>query len=643
MKKVLWLSLFSCIVVSFVFAFQRYRLEEKNRTVEVAMDYDDFKALCEKEGLPLESALLQFKQAGVTSIAVTEMTLEKLYRMGEIFWIRGEDLPLYPSLKVNTLVPYPSVLIFTKNKTVVKELQQAFSSLFSPSTYKKIPHGFLLRGKWEDLSQIGLGIFPQQVLPLEKLGFFVDPRLDNPSDVTSKKIDYLLGTLPVYFVSAVIFSGLRNEVLGYDNNLDDTAQFFKQSDLRFGYIEAYDPGHVQKGSIPLATQIPAQVVKVQALILPPLLRLDPETAVDTFALGVKERNVRIVYFRPFITSFGGMSPLEENLQFLNDLWRSLERSGLKPGEATTFPKTSPGLVGLVVGTLGFASAFFLLLLFFVEIPSIVIALGVLGSTVLTIFLHIVHHQGLWVDLVGFLGAISFPMLSVFLFSSAKPVSFWKACTALLEASALTLCGGLLLSCLLANNLTMLGIVEFRGVKGVLLFPTIFSAWLAWLYHTGKLPAPNLKEFFWRFFEPLKKPAALWHLAFLLFLAGAGGIMLLRSGNEGGALVPSWEKHIRVFLEIALRARPRFKEFAIGHPAFLLALLLGIENPLGFFFLLGGSLGQADIMDSFAHLHTPLFYTFLRTFHGLWLGVFWGFVFSSVLRAGLKIFGKEGAS
>ncbi|KPJ64615.1 hypothetical protein AMK68_01170 [candidate division KD3-62 bacterium DG_56] len=85
--------------------------------------------------------------------------------------------------------------------------------------------------------------------------------------------------------------------------------------------------------------------------------------------------------------------------------------------------------------------------------------------------------------------------------------------------------------------------------------------------------------------------------------------------------------IRGLLENLLCARPRFKEFAIGHPALMLAAALAAQGrprwviPL----LLVGAVGQVSLVNTYEHLHTPLLFSLLRTANGLWIGAIIGII------------------
>jgi hypothetical protein len=108
---------------------------------------------------------------------------------------------------------------------------------------------------------------------------------------------------------------------------------------------------------------------------------------------------------------------------------------------------------------------------------------------------------------------------------------------------------------------------------------------------------------------------------LIFMA----VWMARTGNEPGVGVSDLELKFRALLEQALVARPRTKEFVVGHPAFLLAGFLAVKGhpawavPL----ILLGMVGQTSMLNTFCHIHTPLALSVLRTFNGLWLGVLIG--------------------
>jgi len=176
----------------------------------------------------------------------------------------------------------------------------------------------------------------------------------------------------------------------------------------------------------------------------------------------------------------------------------------------------------------------------------------------------------------------------------------------LLASGVSVLGGFAAAAALSDASHFLGLRDIPGVKPALAVPVAGASLMA------------LSNVSWR----------SWRLVDVAVWVGVGAALimaLLRSGNFSIIPVPELERELRNVLEQLLIVRPRFKEFLIGHPALLLWLSLGAIRwrPWAVGLLALGMLGQASIVNSFLHLHTPLWVSMLRTFHGLWLGLLFG--------------------
>ena len=55
----------------------------------MAMEYEGLQQLADWEGLPLDSVLKDFKDAGVTSLIVFDSTLQKLDNKGLVYAVPG--------------------------------------------------------------------------------------------------------------------------------------------------------------------------------------------------------------------------------------------------------------------------------------------------------------------------------------------------------------------------------------------------------------------------------------------------------------------------------------------------------------------------------------------------------------------------
>ena len=76
-----------CIIIGLIAAIvvniQRYNVEQANKTVDLAIDYEDMLKLAQMEGLSTQEVLSRAKEAGITSLAVYETTFEKLNKNGK--------------------------------------------------------------------------------------------------------------------------------------------------------------------------------------------------------------------------------------------------------------------------------------------------------------------------------------------------------------------------------------------------------------------------------------------------------------------------------------------------------------------------------------------------------------------------------
>ena len=80
------------LVAGLTISFQRYYVEQNNKTIELALDYEDLLKLAENDGLPPSEVLAEAKEAGITSLAVYETTFKKLNANGKAAATAGSDI-----------------------------------------------------------------------------------------------------------------------------------------------------------------------------------------------------------------------------------------------------------------------------------------------------------------------------------------------------------------------------------------------------------------------------------------------------------------------------------------------------------------------------------------------------------------------
>ena len=82
------------------------------------------------------------------------------------------------------------------------------------------------------------------------------------------------------------------------------------------------------------------------------------------------------------------------------------------------------------------------------------------------------------------------------------------------------------------------------------------------------------------------------------------------------------------------ARPREKEFIIGHPALMLATFAFLRKwPTVIHFLLtiAGVIGIASMVETFCHIRTPVFMSIMRGYDGLLIGALLGLLLIIAVR------------
>jgi hypothetical protein len=137
-----------------------------------------------------------------------------------------------------------------------------------------------------------------------------------------------------------------------------------------------------------------------------------------------------------------------------------------------------------------------------------------------------------------------------------------------------------------------------------------------LYGSGNTVFANTKKI-------LSMPLTVLWIVAIGILGAAGLYYLTRTGNAGQ--VSDFELQLRSILENTFGVRPRTKEFLLGHPLFLLGIFLALRYRWAMVLLIPGTIAQLSIVDTFAHIHTPLLLSIIRILLGIGLGALIGLV------------------
>lgn len=616
----------------------RYRTEARSRAVALVLDYNQLRALAGATGVSADEALKRFRAAGITQVAVTDRNLEELRTSGEL------EVRLFPT---PTGAEYR--LTFSDPRTA--ERVADFTSRLVRGATETAPPGdrvalpgpgggqIYLPGRFEDHALTPTGPDLSSVLEIRKAGLVPVARLLNPLGLTPDSLRWELARVKAMGITTLIFAG--DEVLGFAGLIDETAQAIRDDGLLYGSVEFGK----QRGDQGMSELLKDRLVRVHSISSGEMARLTPKEAVERYVRAAAERNIRLLYVRLPETVTG--NTFEDSVGYVHRLAHDTARAGFGLSSPSTFSRVWPdnlaGRIPVAVIGLGVGAGALLLLAGIVPVSKprqaiLALAFGVFCA------LLVLSGKNIGLQLVALLAAVVFPALGFILFP--QPLGAFEEHThavvrnrsqAIVPAvaefaaiSTVTLIGALMVAGLLSELPFMLKVSSFAGIKAATVLPLLLVGFVYLTGMTGEYPSwqeeyEAVTERLRRFFS---EPLLVWHTVAMLVALVLIGLMVARSGNDSGIGVSDTELRFRALLDRYLGARPRTKEFAMGHPALLLGLAMAtIPRWRGWAFplVLLGIIGQVGMLNSFCHLHTTLKLTVLRTFHGLWVGGLIGFV------------------
>lgn len=630
----------------------RAAVERSYRTVEITVDGDDWATLAELRGVDRDALYADLYRRGVRSVTVYAASLRRLADAGLVTYTAGSDA--VDQARAQTLTGPLGTLARTgrlhANSTYVQGTAPILDVVRAGIALQRGPGaatfagpGLLeIAGRGRDLEDLSLEMVPAEVASARRAHLAAEVRVRNVREVAPGGLDALFASL-VRFGQAFTLIFDRDQVLGYDALVPDVAAAIKAHGFAFGQIEAFSSSRRQKGEGQLAVLAAPRVIRVFSLTPQELASLTPQQARDKYVLAAHERNVRILYVRPFLTTSAGVDPIQANLDYVGSIADELTRSGYKMGKAVPLPSLGTPAPWFVLAALGALAAAAL------AAAEIGAALGyevrpqwlyggVVAGLAITLGAMAVHHVTLWREVLALLAALAFPVLAMLWFVPGARRETWPAVRAggagvvarsvaqLWAVSAASALGGLMVGALLSEWAFMMEIRLFLGVKAAIVVPIVIIGLAVAAAQAGPEGVwPRVREW-------LRQPLRLEYGILLILIGGAALFALGRTGNTGLPALGGLEIKARTVLERVLVARPRTKEFLVGHPAMMLAVALALLGARRWVLpaAMVGAVGQTGLIDSFAHIHTPLVYTVERTVSALIIGSLIGAVLVGVL-------------
>lgn len=633
MSKNQLLTVIICLgLIAGIIAFaNRYSAESRNRQVELVIDYSDAQALANTSSRTMSDVLRQLGAAGITTVAVTEDTLSTLV---------ANDVIDTPQRDGDT-----TVLTFAPGFPGQMARVEAMLAHKAPGLTVNIagPNTLRVGAPWPQFSGIPIGLDSRTVAAVRQSGLLIAPRLYNYTGVTPTSIIWELDQVQKQCTPAatgpLIFAGAA--VLGNRTQIPAVAAALETDKLTYGSVEMGK----MFGDDTLSRLAGDRTVRVHSIGNDEMGLMDEPTAIDRFVLAVRERNIRVCYVRLFLsglTTEPGGDVLSQNVRFIQRVARGVQAAytstagPLTLGRAHPFrtDPTPPRWQRMLMGIGVMAGALLLIRLFtglrgrpfwtaFAVCMLVGLALGFPGHSV----------KGR--EILALLSACAFPTLG--LCALALPVAapsasqrlgliLRRAFSCYARMTAITGAGIIFIVGLLSGRLFLLKVDEFLGVKLVLVAPVLLTAAY---YGLGLSDLPQSAGWRTRWRRIVARLQSVYAQPLLLGQIVVGVIILIvlailvaRSGNDPGMGVSGAEMKMRELLNKYLWVRPRTKEFLFGHPALYFALAAAASGrftkcvmPL----IVVGAIGQASLLDTFCHLHTPLLISVLRGLIGWALG------------------------
>ncbi len=657
LKYIISIFLIAGIAIGIFAAVQKNAIEKVNNKIEIVMDFDDLRKLSLMEGVDFNDLIQKFAEAGITSLSISEKTLDQLQETGKIFWLTGyeksfldkvsssknkEEKNSKPSLKQNIslgkrpnsallvmykdpiIKPYFSYVI-SNNKESLSDTEKQLQNYLGKNRVVRIKNDTLqIIDDEEDLSNLGLTIPKEDIIIISKLHLNFIPRIKNNyrlnGEILSNKLKYLSEYASF---DKVIFDG--EEVGGYKNNIESVANALLENNINYGYLEMTG----QKGDIVLLNTMKNRIVRVHSIPEDEMQKkMTLQNAIDRFERAFLERGVRVLFIRPFSTPFEGNNLIQNNLDYVKEIKSTVVSNGFSPIKTSTINQISLSQFFTFILALSMASALCILLNnFFVKNTTTNYA--ILFLTAISSIILLKTQPILLNKTIALLSAIIFPTISMTYFAKINKkrgnITISFAIFSVLIAFLIALVGALFVVASLLDTSFITGAKQFVGVKIAFVVPILLI-----IYFIFKQIGENKK-----LLDLLATPLTIGMFFAALIFGLAAAVYILRSGNFGIGVLDI-ERVFRDFIQNALIVRPRTKEFLIGYPALFLSAMYFLKRTnFAWIFFVIGTIGPISTINTFCHAHSPFLISLLRSFYGVILGIFLGIIYFVIIQIFIK--------
>ena len=649
-NRILMIIILIGFVASMAINLERHRVEEANNTVELAIDYEGLVELAEREGVPRQEVFAQAKEAGICSMAVYDTQFKKLNVNGKATAWNGSTIianyqngaladPAWCALVEDGTIKGTNVYVTGHHEQTFKEVHEDLLRRLGDDRVRELTIGkqqvLEVKANYTAFIKMDLGLPTDEMQEVNAAGFHVIARPTNFNHCTREDVDAVFKRLDGIDVSDIVFSG--SQALGAPDEADYTADKMMERGITLGMIEGVTQLQFfpQDGLLDIARDMDYKSARFYTIAKEELEKLKIDDAVERWSNTDAERNIRINLLRIYEKPAPGMSLLETNMTYFAAVRDQLVAHGYKIGPAATYEHFYPSALLRAVVMAGVAAAMVLYLSLVVPALKPKYMYGLMAILMVGMMAPVLMGHGNKIRLIAaFASANVFPAIAIIWQldrirsrqaegNSSLIKIFIAGAIALFASGVVSYVGASYLSGSLADTEYLLEVNIFRGVKLTFVLPLVLVA-IAFLQRfdvfDGKMD--DTDGVIAQAKKILDMPVKIKTLFIMLLVLAAGVVFVARSGHTMGMPVSGAELQFRAFLEKAMYARPRSKELMIGHPAFMLAAMAWFRKwptMVLFALVIVATIGMGSMVETFAHMRSPVFMSFARGIGGIVLG------------------------
>lgn len=627
-KLVVYVIMLISLVTCGVIGVRRVKAETNYKEVEIAVKYADILRIALEEDKPITDVLSYYKSLGVTTLLVKEMvvasTLEHDYTtlkgFGEITLVDGYILRFnYPN--ATGLKPDTRYIVCDKKIVADRILRLYALKGIDLEVYESEGTYFLdLDEHSPSLTTVGIGFDTENLNKAADLGFNIALHLKWWKEPTEESIRYVIDSIEqIKNVHTIYFSD--SKVPAVDSA---TFQNFLQN-YQLGFIEF--TSNKQKGFKWLAKAISEddqnyKVVRMHTIEDAKLSKTTVPDLMERYELALNERNNRVFLFK-----LPSTEEIEEDISFFDESIATFKNLIDQEGYTLVnhvghynlpyVPKYMSALAGL--------GAIMVFILFVAELGFVKTSylLGVIGAIGYIGLLYLKTNVAL--QLMALFGSIMFPSYAVAVGLSEERKNVPETLLSFFKILLLSFGGVLTIIGCLSRTSFALGLDLFLGVKAATVLPiALVLMYLIFKEH----------QFDFKYYTGwLDKKISYGALLVIALFGLIFYVYVTRSGNSGTA--SDLERSFRQLLDNVLGVRPRTKEFLISYPILLAMLYYGYKEKYILFVILA-VIGPVSFVNTYAHIHTPILISLVRSAYGILFGIIIGFILIKLIDVGGKV-------